>query len=56
MDGPGIYKIARKRVYRLVSKTLKHTNLMKEDIDWVVPHQASGKADRCIHLYWKISK
>ena len=56
MDGPGIYKIARKKVYRLVSKTLKHTNLRKEDIDWVVPHQASWESSRCIHLYWKISK
>ena len=53
MDGPGIYKIARKKVYRLVSKTLKHTNLRKEDIDWVVPHQASGKA---VDAYISIGK
>jgi 3-oxoacyl-[acyl-carrier-protein] synthase-3 len=44
MDGPGIYKIARKAVYKLMLNTLKSTNLTKEDIDLVIPHQASGKA------------
>lgn len=44
MDGPGIYKIARKAVYKLMLNTLKSTNLIKEDIDLVIPHQASGKA------------
>jgi len=44
MDGPGIYKIARKQVYRMMLKTLKSTGLSQKDIDWVVPHQASGKA------------
>ena len=44
MDGPGIYKIARKQVYRIMLKALKETNLAREDIDWIIPHQASGKA------------
>jgi len=44
MDGPGIYKIARKAVYKLMLNTLKSTNLTKENIDLVIPHQASGKA------------
>lgn len=44
MDGPGIYKIARKAVYKLMLNTLKSTNLTKEDLDLVIPHQASGKA------------
>ena len=44
MDGPGIYKIARKQVYRLMLNTLKSTQLKKEDIDLIIPHQASGKA------------
>ena len=44
MDGPGIYKIARKHVYKMMLKTLKKTGLKKEDINWIIPHQASGKA------------
>lgn len=44
MDGPRIYKIARKQVYRLMLNTLKSTQLKKEDIDLIIPHQASGKA------------
>ncbi len=44
MDGPGIYKIARKAVYKLMLDTLKSTKLTKKDIDLVIPHQASGKA------------
>ena len=44
MDGPAVYKIARKEVYRMLLKTLKETGLKRESIDWVVPHQASKKA------------
>tara|TARA_Y100000591_G_C21776929_1_gene668860 strand:- start:39 stop:1001 length:963 start_codon:yes stop_codon:yes gene_type:complete len=44
MDGPSIYKIARKQVYKMMIQTLKETGLEKRQIDWVVPHQASGKA------------
>ena len=44
MDGPAVYKIARKEVYRMLLKTLKETGIKKESIDWVVPHQASKKA------------
>ena len=44
MDGPAIYKIARRQVYRTLLKALKTTGIEKESIDWVIPHQASGKA------------
>ena len=44
MDGPGIYKIARRAVYKLMLSTLKSTKITKKDIDLVIPHQASGKA------------
>ena len=44
MNGPAVYKIARKEVYKMLLKTLKETGLKKESIDWVVPHQASKKA------------
>ncbi|MBT5225063.1 MAG: beta-ketoacyl-ACP synthase III [Candidatus Marinimicrobia bacterium] len=44
MDGPAVYKIARKEVYRMMLKTMKTTSLKREEVDWVIPHQASGKA------------
>jgi 3-oxoacyl-[acyl-carrier-protein] synthase-3 len=44
MDGPSVYKIARKEVYRLMLKTMKSTGLNRKDIDWIIPHQASKKA------------
>ena len=44
MDGPNVYKIARKQVYKMVMRSLKATRLHKNQIDWVIPHQASGKA------------
>ena len=44
MDGPAVYKIARKQVYRMLLRALNETGLDKESIDWVIPHQASKKA------------
>ena len=44
MDGPAVYKTARKEVYRIMLKALKSTGSNREDIDWVIPHQASKKA------------
>jgi 3-oxoacyl-[acyl-carrier-protein] synthase-3 len=44
MVGPAVYKIARKEVYRMMLKTMKTTGLKREEVDWVIPHQASGKA------------
>ena len=44
MDGPAVYKIAKKEVYRMMLKTMKNTGFKREDVDWVIPHQASGKA------------
>ncbi len=44
MNGPAVYKIARKEVYRMMLKTMKETELKRENVDWVIPHQASGKA------------
>lgn len=42
MDGPGVYKMALRRVPPLVRALLAEQGLGTEDIDWVVPHQASG--------------
>ena len=42
MDGPGVYKMARRRVFELVLGLLKDHGLTIGDVNWVVPHQASG--------------
>jgi 3-oxoacyl-[acyl-carrier-protein] synthase-3 len=42
MDGPGIYRMARPKVHLLVRDLLADLGLTVGDIDWVVPHQASG--------------
>jgi 3-oxoacyl-[acyl-carrier-protein] synthase-3 len=42
MDGPGIYRMARPKVHLLVKELLGDLGLTVDDIDWVVPHQASG--------------
>jgi 3-oxoacyl-[acyl-carrier-protein] synthase-3 len=44
MDGPGVYRMARRRVIALVQEILSTNGLRPEDVDWVVPHQASGPA------------
>tara|TARA_B100001093_G_scaffold459648_1_gene472943 strand:- start:550 stop:1515 length:966 start_codon:yes stop_codon:yes gene_type:complete len=56
MDGPGVYKIARKQVYKMVIRSLKATHLHQNDIDWVIPHQASGKAVEAYISIGKFSK
>ncbi len=42
MDGPGVYRFARRRVIALVQQLLSTNGLRPDDVDWVVPHQASG--------------
>ena len=44
MNGPMIYKMARKTVYEQILKDLRKHNLSPEDIDLLIPHQASGLA------------
>jgi len=44
MNGPMIYKMARKTVYDQIQKDLKKHNLTTVDIDLLIPHQASGLA------------
>ena len=43
MNGPMIYKMARKAVYEQIQKDLKKHNFTTSDIDLLIPHQASGK-------------
>jgi 3-oxoacyl-[acyl-carrier-protein] synthase-3 len=42
MDGPGVFKMARRRVIALVHSLLSAHGLRPDDVDLVVPHQASG--------------
>jgi 3-oxoacyl-[acyl-carrier-protein] synthase-3 len=42
MDGPGIYRMALRRIPRMVRELLADQDLGVDDIDWLVPHQASG--------------
>ena len=44
MNGPMIYKMARKTVYQQIQKDLKKHNLTINDIDLLIPHQASELA------------
>ena len=44
MNGPRIYKLAVRKVAHMVQGLLADANLETSDIDWVVPHQASGPA------------
>lgn len=42
MDGPGVYRMALRHIPRMVRKLLDAHGLAPDDIDWMVPHQASG--------------
>ena len=51
MNGPMIYKIARKKVYEMINNDLKKVNLNPEDIKLLIPHQASGLAIKAYSKY-----
>jgi 3-oxoacyl-[acyl-carrier-protein] synthase-3 len=51
MDGPGIYKIARKRVAIVLLRLLEQARMEIGDIDLVVPHQPSGPALESLSRY-----
>jgi 3-oxoacyl-[acyl-carrier-protein] synthase III len=42
MDGPGVYRMALRRLPGLVRELLAEVDMTPEGVDWVVPHQASG--------------
>jgi 3-oxoacyl-[acyl-carrier-protein] synthase-3 len=63
MDGPGVFMAAARRFPRFTQKLLKSAGVTADDIDLVVPHQASAaalehlrrafptKADRVIDIF-----
>ncbi len=56
MDGPRIYKLARKKIYKMLIEMLKNQNIKQKDIDLVIPHQASITAIEAYILYGKFNK
>ena len=44
MNGPMIYKMARKTVYNQIQEDLNKNNIKIDDINLLIPHQASGLA------------
>lgn len=40
-DGRAVFKMAVTRLEEIVDETLKHNNISKSDIDWLIPHQAN---------------
>ena len=43
MQGNEVFKVAVNTLGRIVDETLEANNLHKEDIDWLVPHQANTR-------------
>ncbi len=55
MNGPMIYKMARKYVYAMLNDDLKTMGINRDDIALVVPHQASGLAVKAYVKYGKFN-
>ncbi len=51
MNGPQVYKIARKKVHKMMLDMLKENKIQRDDISLLIPHQASLAA---IEAYSKI--
>ncbi|MCB9762844.1 MAG: ketoacyl-ACP synthase III [Alphaproteobacteria bacterium] len=51
MDGPGIYKLARRKVEDVLDRLFERAGVPREAVDRVIPHQASGLAVKAIRRY-----
>jgi 3-oxoacyl-[acyl-carrier-protein] synthase III len=51
MDGPAVYKMARRRVAVVLKKVFVQAGLDRDQVDLVVPHQASGPAVDVLEHY-----
>lgn len=51
MDGPGVYKLARRRAALVVARALKDAGFKPEEVDVVVPHQGSGPVVESLSHY-----
>jgi 3-oxoacyl-[acyl-carrier-protein] synthase-3 len=41
MDGPAVFKFAVKALSEIATRTLSEAGISKEEVDWMVPHQAN---------------
>ncbi len=51
MNGPAVYRMARKRAALLIRKSLRDAGMNTDDVDLVVPHQASGGGIEALTKY-----
>ena len=51
MKGPRVYRMARQKVQNLIKQDLIFNNLIIDDIDLLIPHQASGMAVKAYSKY-----
>ena len=56
MNGPQIYKLARKKIYKMLLEMLKEQKIKTSDIDLVIPHQASITAIEAYINYGRFNK
>jgi len=56
MDGKKLFKLSSKVLPNFIDKTLKSSDLTLEDIDWIVPHQASQASLNHIVRMLKVDK
>jgi 3-oxoacyl-[acyl-carrier-protein] synthase-3 len=51
MDGPRVYKMARRKVAEVLVRLLEQAGMERSQIDLIVPHQASGPALEALARY-----
>ena len=51
MNGPRVYRIARQKVHDLIKQDLRENRLNSDDINLLIPHQASGMAVKAYSKY-----
>jgi len=56
MNGKKLFKLSSKILPNFIDKTLKEKNLCLDDIDWIVPHQASQASLNHIVRMLKVDK
>ena len=56
MNGPMIYKMARKTVYDQIQQDLNKHDLNVDDVDLLIPHQASGLAVKAYSKFGGFNK
>ena len=56
MDGPKIYKLARKKIYLMLLDMMKENKIKQRDIDLVIPHQASISAIEAYITYGRFNR